>query len=632
MKIFWWIIALSLPLLAGKNLVVFENEYNVLELEKPVKRVTVGNRDLINVTPLHSGVSTRTLKIFGKKTGNTSLLIVYGDNSIDNFHIYINQNLGFVEKMLNVIAPEITLQRMGDGSTVLQGDFESVQQKRRVMALLESANIKVERTLDITRTAKVAKMVRSKLYLVEIDNNKAEELGGATGLNFVSKNGAVALNPAATTYATFSGWLLDNSQKFAAEGESLIASLNFMESKGVARIVDDTVLMTTEEQNASFHVGGDVYIPVGMTYNIGYAPTVELEEREYGLRLTMTPHFVEQEGYMNISLVITDSEFDTDPEHQVQLGQDISVPAFISKNITTDIMAKSGEVIALGGRMHLNTIQREEKIPILGDIPLLGWMFSNTVDATRGKDLVFFLVPEIIDSNQPIDDTNFLHDFRKERDRLNTHWLDSDKQDKKSEEEAPEKKPVAKEEKTSSPAMRIIGSPEPKTVTSAATVMAPATSEAEEMTFEESDPIPEAPEEEIVVFAVPEATAAATAVETVESEPVPAETAVTETVRTDVIAIEPTRVETLGEDASRSEDGTDNKPMHEVSVAKVFLRSAPLDGERVDVWGEGHRFKSDTEKSAGGIPWLRIVEDCKGESCKPLDEPAWIAKKFTGVL
>lgn len=409
----------------GRDLIVFENEFNVFTTDRPFTQVVIGNQELLKATVVEDTVKpNQTLRLFGKKSGNTSLLIRFNDNTMINYQVYVNQNLGFIQKMVNYVAPAVTLHRAGDGSTVLGGHFSDPHQKKRVYELLSNAGIDANRTMDLSTTQTVEKMIRTKLYLVSVDNDRAEELGGAVGLSFFAKNGNIALNPSAKTYATFSGFLLDQTGLYANSGKSLMANLNFLQSKGVAKILDDTVLLSTEDQNASFHVGGRVYIPVGVTYNAGTAPTINLEEKEYGLRLTIKPKFLEKKDFMGINVNIEDSEFDTDPAHQVQLGENIFVPAFRAKNIDTDVVAQSGQVISLGGRLHTEALKQEEKVPLLGDIPILGHLFKRTVDSKKANDLIFFLVPEIVDSNEKVDEGQFYRSFKEEADQVHNKIFD----------------------------------------------------------------------------------------------------------------------------------------------------------------------------------------------------------------
>lgn len=424
MKIVIMLIGLVIAVL-GRDLVVFENEFNIFKTDKPFNQVVIGNQDLLKATVIESSANpNQGLRLFGKKSGNTSLLIRFNDNSMVNYQVYVNQNLGFIQKMVNIVAPDVRLHRAGDGSTVLGGHFSDPHQKKRVYELLSNAGIDANHTMDLSETKTVEKMIRTKLYLVSIDNDRAEELGGAVGLNYFAKDGSVKLNAAAKTYATFSGFLLDQTGAFAGTGKSLVANLSFLQSKGVAKILDDTVLLSTEDMNSSFHVGGQVYIPIGVTYNTGNTPTINLEEKEYGLRLTILPKFLEKDGYMGINVSIEDSEFDTDPTHRVQLGDNIFVPAFRSKNIATNVVAQSGQVISLGGRLHTESLKQEEKVPLIGDIPILGYLFKRTVDSKKANDLLFFLVPEIIDSNDKIDESRFYKSFKDEADSIHDEIFD----------------------------------------------------------------------------------------------------------------------------------------------------------------------------------------------------------------
>ena len=420
------LLSICLSLLAD-DIVVFENEYKVLELEKKVKKIIVGNQELLNISLLNESTSSQTiLKLFGKKSGNTSMLVLYRDGSIDDFHIYVNQNLGYLQKMINAIEPNLRLSKVGNSSTVISGTFNDPHQKMKIMNLLVSGGIDETTLMDLTQTTKVNKMIRTKLYLVEVNNNKAKELGGVTGIGIFNKYANLSINPDAITGATFSGFLLDHTAEYTAKtGNSVVGTLKFLEEKGVATILDDTVLITTEENNASFHVGGEVYVPIGLTQNSTGLPTIQLEEKEYGLRLTLKTAFMEKEDFMHMDIQIKDSEFDTNHEHDVQLGENTFVPSFVSKNIDTDIVAKSKQVIVLGGRLHTEELKYEDKIPLLGDIPLFGELFKTKRTMKKNNDLLFFLVPEIVDANEDINDTNFYSDFKNETLKFHENMIDT---------------------------------------------------------------------------------------------------------------------------------------------------------------------------------------------------------------
>ncbi|QOP42204.1 pilus assembly protein N-terminal domain-containing protein [Sulfurimonas marina] len=541
-------LAISMQLYAN-DLVVFDNEYNIVPLHKTIKKVVVGNKDMINVSLLKGEGSSRFLKIFGKETGTTSILLVYRDGSMQNYHVYVNKNLGYIQKMVNFIEPSLRLNKVGDGSTVMTGTFKDPHNKNRVYKLLENAGVDLNTTMDLTETNKVNKMIRTKLYLVEINNKKARDLGGVTGLDFFSKHSGLSINSAASNWATFSGWLLDETGRFTAStGTSVTGMLNFLEEKGIGKILDDTVLISTEDKNASFRVGGEVYIPVGMTQNAGYAPTINVAEREYGLTLVLNTKFMEKDGYMYIDVDIKDSEFDTNKEHDVQLGDNIFVPSFVSKNIKTNVVVKSGQVIALGGRLHSEDVDQEEKLPLLGDIPVVGDFFTHSVKSTQGNDLLFFLVPEIVDANENVDDRRYYRDFTNNSTKLHDTLLDMD-----STIEV-QKEPLAVKNDT-------------------VVIQQPVIVEEQNTTIND-EVIPVIEEEE------------------------------KEAVSEDIIEV--------SEEENKKVEETGIYEVN-IENIYVRDNPSTTDSQKVSVWKAGHKFKVGDEKLIDGIEWLKIDEDCLTE-------------------
>lgn len=588
------LLGICLSLLAN-DILVFNNEYQVLELDKKVKKLIVGNRDIINISLLSSSSrNTTKLKIFGKKNGNTSILIIYRDNSIENFHVYVNENLGYIQKMVNVIEPSIRLSRVGNGSTVIAGEFKNPHNKARIFDILKNAGIDSTKLMDLTQTAKVNKMIRTKLYLVEINNNRAKDLGGVTGLGFFNKYLNMTVNPDAINAATFSGFLLDNTAAFTATtGNSVVGTLNFLEKKGIAKILDDTVLITTEDKNATFRVGGEVYIPVGLTQNVGFAPTIQVEEREYGLRLTLTSHFMEKDKYMNINVNIKDSEFDTNKDHDVQLGQNIFVPAFVSKNMKTHIVIKSGQVIALGGRLHTEDADTEEKVPLLGDIPIIGDLFRHTVHGKKTNDLIFFLVPEIVDANEDINDTKFYQDFKDSSNLFHEAILDMNDSNK---EEIIENNTTVENNATQNNMTE-------NNTTEIAPIIEVETDEQTDTNI--SDEMN-------------------TTVESNISNEINATKVTATTTAAD-------NNQTRLEEKKLQKSQELPKQVYAVTAKKVFLRERPVDGKIVNVWVLGHKFTSNESKVVNGRKWYKVDENCRQE-CKPVKADYWITGKFVSQL
>jgi len=76
-------------------------------------------------------------------------------------------------------------------------------------------------------------------------------------------------------------------------------------------------------------------------------------------------------------------------------------PIIDTREIRTNVQLKDGESLALGGLLQEETIKTMSKIPLLGDIPILGALFRSTQDDLKEKELVFFITPKIAKPNAP---------------------------------------------------------------------------------------------------------------------------------------------------------------------------------------------------------------------------------------
>ena len=74
---------------------------------------------------------------------------------------------------------------------------------------------------------------------------------------------------------------------------------------------------------------------------------------------------------------------------------------------------------------------------------------------------------------------------------------------------------------------------------------------------------------------------------------------------------------------------TEEKKVYAIDTSKIFIRTKPIDGKRVDVWARGHRFVAGEERNVNGRIWVSIVEDCKqNDECEKLEKPLWVSKKY----
>lgn len=227
-----------------------------------------------------------------------------------------------------------------------------------------------------------------KVYVLEIDNTAAKNLGIQLQSAIFQPNGTYLLggpsfpaveNPVPPGKALTTGAFFRTI--------TLAPTLNLLLQEGHARILSAPDLVTTPGNAATFLVGGSFPIP----YSTGLGQ-VSIQYKDYGVQLNVTPSLL---GNGAVEAKIAPNVSDLDFSNAVT-ENGFLIPALRTSTLSTDVITQPGESIVMGGmlrRLEQRTIQ---KVPILGDIPILGQLFRSTNYQNQQSDVVFVMTPDII--------------------------------------------------------------------------------------------------------------------------------------------------------------------------------------------------------------------------------------------
>ena len=150
-------------------------------------------------------------------------------------------------------------------------------------------------------------------------------------------------------------------------------------------------LTTLDNQEASFIVGDEVPVLTGSTSSSNNEnPFQTIERKEVGIKLKVTPQINEGDSVqMTIEQEVSSIQ-----------GQTTVDVVFATRSVKTTVLAKSGETIVIGGLIDEAVNETIDKVPLLGDIPYLGWLFRSTQSSTEKRNLMIFLRPTIIRDDQ----------------------------------------------------------------------------------------------------------------------------------------------------------------------------------------------------------------------------------------
>jgi pilus assembly protein CpaC len=156
---------------------------------------------------------------------------------------------------------------------------------------------------------------------------------------------------------------------------------------GHGRVISAPDLVTKPGQKATFLVGGQIPIPVSTG-----PQQIAIDYKEYGVKLQVTPTIL---GNGDVESVIAPEVSNLDYADGVTLNGFV-VPALKTSELSTDVITKDGESIVMGGLLSRVEQRTINKIPLLGDLPLIGPLFRSVSYQTSKTDVVFVMTPTIL--------------------------------------------------------------------------------------------------------------------------------------------------------------------------------------------------------------------------------------------
>lgn len=179
-----------------------------------------------------------------------------------------------------------------------------------------------------------------------------------------------------------------------------------------ARVVSSPRITTMDNKEAKLEATERIYWDGGSTTYDSGTTSKNIKDQDIGIKLTVTPR-INKKGFITLS--ITQDIEENEGYESLSTTDSAKYPMLKSRKMTADVAVNSGETVVLGG-LAKNMISRtRKKVPILGSIPILGWLFRWDSDENVRSDIIVFLTPRVIDTPAAIED-----DARKIKASLDT--------------------------------------------------------------------------------------------------------------------------------------------------------------------------------------------------------------------
>lgn len=207
------------------------------------------------------------------------------------------------------------------------------------------------------------------------------------GLEFAIRNGAFGYGTSgALGVATMGGFNLGYNNGF----DKVLAQ--FMAKDNRINLLSSPSIVVRDGVSATMSVGSDIPTVGSTTINPGTeTQSTSVTYRKTGVELAVTPSISAQ----GLVVMAIDQKVSNTQKGGISIS---GSPSIFERSVKTEVIAQSGQTIMLGGFMSENTEKSNTKVPLLGDLPVLGYLFRGETDATTKTELVILITPKVLDS------------------------------------------------------------------------------------------------------------------------------------------------------------------------------------------------------------------------------------------
>lgn len=403
-------ILLSAPVaMAATPLNVSVNESRYVQ-ESGLSRVAIGNPAIADVQLL----SARDFLLVGKAPGSTTLLVWSANGRQEYIVTVTGENSGLaamIERAINL--PGVTVQMVGE-KILLRGTVMNQYEKDLALKIAGlytgtspatstsgsgSPGGAMDKTggnvIDLLQMARPSQ-IRLEAQVVEIASSNRQDLGIQYGTKTGTGGGGSNIDAEGTIYAGedwntrgWGGWLVRHSS-------TINAALNALIGQGKARILSRPNVSTLSGEKAKILIGGSIPIP---TNEDG---SVTIQWKEYGVKLDIEP-VVDQMDKITSKVHAEVSSLDY--SHGVTQNG-FTIPALSTREAEAVIHVSNGMTMVIGGLLNSEDSKTVSKIPLLGNIPILGEFFKHTSRTRDKRELIILITPRLVgeDTLAPMSD------------------------------------------------------------------------------------------------------------------------------------------------------------------------------------------------------------------------------------
>lgn len=378
---------------------IVELHSRVIELGTRIKFVEDFNPDVLSVTAL----SPNQLRLRAESPGVTTVRLTDEADHVYIMEVFIEKDVRELQANINRLFPGSAVEVVGvRDSIILRGWVTKPDQIPQIVQVAGTYSADIQNHI----TVGAGNLIQLSVKVMEVQRSKLEQYGfnflqvgqnhalGSTVGGLVPIAGATATPGVAPTLVPSAAALGNPTLQLAVVGnsDSFQAFFDLLKQESLLKILATPTVTTTSGRPATIHSGGQ--FPLLVPQGIG---TATIDYKDFGVRMEAVP-IVLSRG--RVQLDISASVSDRDFSNSVDVNG-LRVPGITSRDVNTRVELNFGETLMIGGLISTRHTVSTNKVPFLGDLPVIGAAFSRKNMQWAETELVILVTPNLAGPMRP---------------------------------------------------------------------------------------------------------------------------------------------------------------------------------------------------------------------------------------
>ena len=381
----------------------------VLDVGSPITRVSLTSADIADALV----TSSTQLLIHGKLPGTISLFVWERAGGVHRYEVVVARDVARLSEQVQKLFPTEKVQVASNGrDVVLSGNVSTKEVVDQLINLSAGFVDKKEEVVSLLRVqSRPSNQVLLRVRFAEVSRAALTELGislftSPTGIRntlgrvTTQQFSAPGYSDLAWTKgdSSFGGDVTSAEGKFTfsdflnlfilSEKYDLGVLIRALQTRGLFQSLAEPNLVAESGKEASFLAGGEFPIPITQP---GGGNAITVQFKEFGVRLSFTPVVQGNRVHLKVRPEVSTLDF----ANGIHLDG-FRIPSLISRRTETELELADGQTFAIAGLLNNTMNSTMQKIPGIGDIPVLGYLFRSKAAQKNRTELVVMITPQIL--------------------------------------------------------------------------------------------------------------------------------------------------------------------------------------------------------------------------------------------